>query len=254
MAAMKTVIPIVPACPGGSRDAVCVACSLGTLCLAPGMVAATTDLPDPLGATRLTVARGESLFSAGDPFTAVYAVRSGFLKTRLVLGWQREAVFSWHMAGDLIGLEGIAEGQHRCDAVALEDSRICALPYRRLEQALHDFSELQRAFLKLMSRQIGSGHSVMMWLAGMRAEERVAAFVLDLAQRMKARGYSSSSLVLRMSRAEIGTYLGLKLETVSRCFSKLHENQVLFVRHKDIRILDRVALERLAQGSKLRLD
>jgi CRP/FNR family transcriptional regulator len=119
----------------------------------------------------------------------------------------------------------------------------------QLEQLSREFPELQRQFHKILSREIVRDQVVMTLLGSMRAEERVAAFLLNLTQRLKDRGFSPTSLLLRMTREEIGTYLGLKLETVSRCFSRLHEDGVLRVRQRHIQVLDPAALEQLVQGA-----
>ena len=127
--------------------------------------------------------------------------------------------------------------------MALEDSQVCVIPYEQLEALSREFSDLQRQFHKIMSREIVRDHGVMLLLGSMRAEERLAAFLLNLTQRLRARGFSPSSLVLRMTREEIGTYLGLKLETVSRCFSKFQEDGILAVKQRQIRVLDPAALQ-----------
>ena len=145
--------------------------------------------------------------------------------------------------------DGIADDVHCCDAVALEDSQVCVIPYGRLEELAREFTELQRQLHRIMSREIVREHGVMRLLSGMRAEERVAAFLANLAQRLEARGFSPSALVLRMTREEIGTYLGIKLETVSRCFSKFDEDGVLEVRQRKVRILDAAGLMRIAAGA-----
>jgi CRP/FNR family transcriptional regulator len=153
------------------------------------------------------------------------------------------------MAGELIGLDGIGTDQHTCDAVALEDSQVCMIPYNQLETLSREFTLLQHQFHKIMSREIVRDHGVMLLLGSMRAEERLAAFVLNLTQRLQARGFSASALVLRMTREEIGSYLGLKLETVSRTFSKFQDDGVLEVKQRDIRILDLGALQRLVNSA-----
>ncbi len=152
------------------------------------------------------------------------------------------------MAGELLGFDGMSDAAHSCDAVALEDSQVCVIPYTRLEELSREFAILQRQFHRVMSREIVREHGVMMLLSSMRAEERLAAFLSNLAQRLEARGFSASSLILRMSREEIGTYLGLSLETVSRCFSRLNEQGVLDVQQRNIRILDPAALRKLVAG------
>ena len=227
----------------------CSSCNLRELCLPVGFSEPELARLDTLVGTRRTVRRGETLFRVGEPFEAVYAVRTGFFKTRVSSNDGHDQVTGFQMAGELLGLDGISTDRHSCDAVALEDSQVCVIPYVQLEQLSREFTDLQRQFHKIMSREIVRDHGVMLLLGNMRAEARVAAFLLNLAQRLKARGFSASSLLLRMTREEIGTYLGLKLETVSRCFSKLQEDGVLQVRQREVEILDPAALERLVDGA-----
>ncbi|MBW8832517.1 MAG: fumarate/nitrate reduction transcriptional regulator Fnr [Burkholderiales bacterium] len=223
----------------------CSNCNLRELCLPVGFSNQELQRLDTMVATRRSVRRGDTLFRSGDPFEAVYAVRTGFFKTRVSTDDGRDQVTGFQMAGELLGLDGISTDRHSCDAVALEDSQVCVIPYAQLEQLSREFPDLQRQFHKIMSREIVRDHGVMLLLGSMRAEERLAAFLLNLTQRLQARGFSQSSLVLRMTREEIGTYLGLKLETVSRCFSKFQEDGVLLVKQRQIHILDHEALQKL---------
>ena len=151
-------------------------------------------------------------------------MRSGFFKTTLVMEDGRDQVTGFHMAGDMLGMDGIGPDQHSCNAVALEDSEVCVIPFGRLEELSREIDVLQQHFHKVMSREIVREHGVMLLLGSMRAEERLAAFLLNLSQRFTSRGYSPSEFNLRMTREEIGSYLGLKLETVSRVFSKFQED------------------------------
>jgi len=226
----------------------CSNCNLRELCLPMGFTPEEFARLDALVATRRSLQRGETLFRSGDPFRALYAVRTGFFKTRVGSEDGRDQVTGFQMAGELLGLDGISSDQHNCDAVALEHSQVCVIPFAQLETLSRGFPELQRQFHKIMSREIVRDHGVMLLLGNMRAEERLAAFLLNLAHRLKARGFSPSELLLRMSREEIGTYLGLTLETVSRCFSRFQEDGILEVRQRQVSIVDQTALERLVGG------
>jgi CRP/FNR family transcriptional regulator len=227
----------------------CSNCGLRELCLPVGFSEAEMQKLDALVAQRRSVKRGQSLFRAGERFEALYAVRTGFFKTCTSSPDGREHVTGFQMAGELLGLDGISSDHHTCGAVALEDSQVCVIPYTQLESLSQDFAELQRQFHRIMGREIVRDHGVMMLLGSMRAEERLAAFLLNLSQRLKARGYSSTSLILRMTREEIGTYLGLKLETVSRCFSKFHDDGLLKVHQRHVEILDEAALQAMVSGA-----
>ena len=227
----------------------CSSCNLRELCLPVGLSRENLDRLDTLVATRRTVERGDMLFRAGDAFQSLYAVRTGFFKTVVSAADGREQVTGFQMAGELIGLDGISTDHHSCDAIALEDSQVCMIPYSQLETLSREVTLLQHQFHKIMSREIVRDHGVMLLLGSMRAEERLAAFLLNLTQRLQARGFSASALVLRMTREEIGSYLGLKLETVSRTFSKFQEEGILEVKQRDIRILDQNALQRVVNAA-----
>lgn len=223
----------------------CANCNLRELCLPVGMSLAELEKVEELVATRRKIRRGESLFRAGDRFEALYAVRLGFLKSTVMSADGREQVTGFHMAGELVGLDGIGNETHSCDTVALEDTEVCVIPYERLEEVASAVPVLRHHFHKVMSREIVRDQGVMMLLGSMRAEERLAAFLLNLSQRFLARGYSPAEFHLRMTREEIGSYLGLKLETVSRLFSKFQEEGFVSVQQKHIRIIDVDGLKRL---------
>ena len=193
---------------------------------------------DEVVATRRKVARGDNLFRNGDKFNALYAIRTGFFKTRISAEDGRDQVTGFQMAGEIIGLDGIVSDHHTCDAVALEDAEVCVMPFDRIEELSREITSLQRHVHKIMSREIVRENGVMLLLGSMRAEERLAAFLLNLVQRLHARGFSQSELVLRMTREEIGSYLGLKLETVSRTFSKFVEDGIVEVKQRHVRILN----------------
>ena len=211
----------------------CSACNLREVCLPAGLACGSRDLLDGLVYTRKRVKRGDTLYRVGSPFDALYAVRSGFFKSRVVLEDGRDQVTAFHMAGEILGMDGIGTEIHAADLIALEDSEVCVIPYARLEEP-----ELQRQLHKVMSRELVRDQGVMMLLGTMRAEERLAAFLLSLSQRFQARGYSHAEFHLRMTRDEIGSFLGLSLETVSRLFSRLHDDGLIAVQQKHIRILD----------------
>ncbi|MEK8032836.1 fumarate/nitrate reduction transcriptional regulator Fnr [Ideonella sp. DXS29W] len=227
----------------------CSSCNLRELCLPLGLTTQELERLDKLVATRRSVRRGDALFRAGEPFQSLYAVRTGFFKTCVSAEDGRDQVTGFQMAGELLGLDGISGDSHSCDAVALEDSQVCVIPFADLERLSREFVDLQRQFHKIMSREIVRDHGVMLLLGSMRAEERLAAFLLNLTQRLQARGFSPSALVLRMTREEIGSYLGLKLETVSRTFSKFQDDGLLEVKQRHIRILDQAGLQQLVNGA-----
>ena len=222
----------------------CSNCNLRELCMPMGLSENDINRLDDLVATRRKIKRGSTLFTNGEKFTSLYAIRTGFFKTCLATEDGRDQVTGFQMAGEIIGLDGIVNDHHTCDAVALEDAEVCVMPFERIEELSREVTALQSHVHKIMSREIVREHGVML-LGSMRAEERLAAFLLNLVQRLHARGFSQSELVLRMTREEIGSYLGLKLETVSRTFSKFVEDGIVEVKQRHVRILSTEALQRL---------
>lgn len=202
---------------------------------------------ETLVAERRRVARGVELFRQGDSLAALYEVHAGLFKTCLTDKNGHCQVTGFHMTGELLGLDGIGAGRHSVAAVALEDALVCVIPYDALNRLFEEFATLQHEFHRVMSREIVRAHALMLLLGSVAAEGRVAAFLLDLIERLRARGFSSSALVLRMSRDEIGSCLGLQLETVSRTFSSLQSDGVLVVRKRCIHVLDETALRRIVQ-------
>ncbi|MBK8666192.1 MAG: fumarate/nitrate reduction transcriptional regulator Fnr [Burkholderiales bacterium] len=223
----------------------CSDCNLRELCMPMGLSNSEMGQLDELVATPRKVKRAGPLFSKGDRFNALYAIRTGFFKTCIATEDGRDQVTGFQMAGEIIGLDGIVGDRHMCDAVALEDAEVCVMPYDRIEELSRLVPALQTHVHKIMSREIVREHGVMLLLGSMRAEERLAAFLLNLVQRLHARGFSQSELVLRMTREEIGSYLGLKLETVSRTFSKFAEEGIVEVKQRHVRILDTQALRNI---------
>jgi CRP/FNR family transcriptional regulator len=182
--------------------------------------------------------RGDYVYRAGSNLQSLYAVRTGFFKSCVLHDDGREQVAGFHMAGELLGLDGIGSGKHLCDAVSLEDSEVCEIPFGELEELSREIPTLQQHFHRIMSREITRDYGVMLLLGSMRAEERLAAFLLNLSQRFAARGYSPKRFMLRMTRNEIGSYLGLKLETISRAMSHFQSEGIITVQNKNVEIKD----------------
>lgn len=215
----------------------CSNCNLRELCIPVGFDNADMHRLDEVVTSRRKVRQGSSLFKTGDLFTSLYAIRTGFFKTSVSSADGREQVTGFQMAGEIMGLDGIVSDHHNCNAVALEDAEVCVMPFANVEELSREFPVLQRHIHKIMSREIVRENGVMMLLGNMRAEERLATFLLNLVQRLHTRGFSESELILRMTREEIGSYLGMKLETVSRTFSKFSEDGILEVKQRHVRIL-----------------
>jgi len=215
------------------------------LCLPVGLKETDLAQLDAVLGNRIKLKKGESLFRNGAQFTALYAVRLGSLKTTVLSDDGREQVSGYHMPGDLLGLDGMSDDRHGCEAVALEDTELCVMPFARIEEVAREVPALQHNLHRILSREIESDHKVMLLLGSMRAEERLAAFLLNLSDRYRSRGYSSTEFVLRMTREEIGSYLGLKLETVSRLFSRFQEEGLVTVAGRSVKIIDLAMLKQL---------
>lgn len=241
--ATATPVRFAPRAPAPLQTS-CSTCHLKDLCLPHGLDGSEVQRLDGLMFARRRVKEGQALYREGEPFHFIYAVRSGTFKSGITLKDGREQVTGFQMAGELLGLDGLASGKHASGATALEDAEICAIPYAHLSELAAGSTELQHVISRLMSREIVREHSLMLLLGSMNAEERLAAFLLNLSQRLKARGYSASEFHLRMSRAEIGSYLGMKLETVSRTFSGFQHQRLLDVDKKHVRIVDLDGLTR----------
>jgi len=242
----QTIHPAkVIAISSSSIKVACSNCNLRELCMPVGLNKEELARVDTLVDVRRKVKKGGALFHNGEKFTSLYAIRTGFFKTCIATEDGRDQVTGFQMAGEVMGLDGIVNDQHTCDAIALEDAEVCVLPFERIEELSHEIASMQRHVHKIMSREIVRENGVMLLLGSMRAEERLAAFLLNLVQRLHTRGFSQSELVLRMTREEIGSYLGLKLETVSRTFSKFAEEGIVEVKQRHVRILNSDALRDL---------
>jgi CRP/FNR family transcriptional regulator len=241
---MPTVIAIQPRFKPMNNpkfEVSCGSCNLRELCLPAGLCVDDLERVENLVYARRRIRRGEALFNAGGEFNAVYAIRSGFFKTSVLDGEGREQVTGFFMGGELLGLDGLGSGSYNGAAIALEDSEVCVLPYKLIEELSREVPALQRHLHAVLAREIVRDHGVMM----MRAEERLATFLLNLSKRFVRRGYSASDFHLRMTREELGSYLGLKLETVSRLFSQFQTDGLIDVQQKHVRILDIAGLERV---------
>jgi CRP/FNR family transcriptional regulator len=233
-----------------SCEVACSHCNLREICLPVGLTRNELEYVERrLVARRQKVPRGGRLYRAGDRFDSLGAVWTGSFKTCVSASDGRSQVTGFQLGGELLGLDGIASGRHEVDAVALEDAQICVIPFETFASLSLEVPSLQNQLARIMSREIVRNQGVMLLLGSMYSEERLAAFLLNLTHRLQARGFSSSSLLLRMSREEIGSFLGLTLETVSRTFSKFQADGLLFVRSRQLRITDPGGLQRIMDGA-----
>lgn len=219
------------------KESPCSECRLRGVCMPASLSDADVRQFSSLVFSHRRLKQGQALYRAGDTCGSVYLVRSGFIKTVILHPDGREQVSGFYMAGEMLGLDGIASGKHASDATALTDTDVCVVPYDRFETLSHEAETVQRHLYRMLSQEVVRKQSMMLLLGSMRAEERVATFLLNLSQRLVAQGFSASDFILRMTRDEIGSLLGMKLETVSRIFSRFQKDGLIKIEGKHVRIL-----------------
>lgn len=220
----------------------CSSCCLRHVCLPCGLATDNLGDMDELTRVKRRVLKGSALYRTSDSFESLYAVRSGSFKTVGVSRNGQEKVTGLHLPGEVMGLEAINSKQHGYDAIALEDSEVCIIPYAKLTQLALRLPDLQQQLLRILSSDISRDQGLMLLLGGMDAEQRIAAFLLSLSRRYQKLGYASTRFSLRMTREEIGSYLGLTLETVSRLFSRLQRDGLISAHQREVELKDLAAL------------
>jgi CRP/FNR family transcriptional regulator len=227
----------------------CSTCILGQFCLPVGLSNEDIDKVDTLVTEKIRLKKGDALYRQGEPLTAVYGIKFGTLKTEYALPDGREQITGFHLPGEMLGLDGIGENQYQSNAIALEDSEACVVRFADFETLARQIPSLQQQFHRILSRELTQDQRHLLSLGSLRAEERLASFLLNLSDRMAARGYSPVEYHLRMSREEIGSYLGIQLETVSRLFSRFTESGLIQIKQRHIKLVDMNGLLELAGKS-----
>jgi len=249
---MTVTIQLASSNPGATSapSAVkCAMCSFRNLCLPVGLDDTDLSRLEQIIARRRRVAKDEALFRLDDSFHNLYAIRYGHFKTSQVNLRGEQQITGFQMAGDLLGMDAIGSGRHGSSAVALDDAEVCEIPFARLQELVIQVPSLMRHFHRILSHEITREQNVMLFLGNMRAEQRFALFLLNLSSRYAARGQSSTQFQLRMSREDIGAYLGLTIESISRLLSRFRQNGWIKVDNRELCLLDRAALEDLASGA-----
>lgn len=201
----------------------CKTCSLNPLCLPVSLSFEDMDQLDHIIQRGRPIAKGHFLFRQGDPMTTVYAVRTGTLKTFALTRAGEEQITGFHLPSEMLGLSSYGVSHHQVSALALETTNVCEIPLQQLDTLSSELPELRRQVMRIMGREIRDDQQMMLLLSKKTAEERLASFILSLAQRFKRRGYSQTVFRLTMSRADIANYLGLAVETVSRVFTRFQK-------------------------------
>jgi CRP/FNR family transcriptional regulator len=215
-----------------------------------GLDEADMNRLDEIIGRRRRILRDQPLYRAGDAFNNLYAIRLGHFKTFQINQDGNQQVTGFQMAGELLGMDAISTDHHHCDAVALEDSEVCEIPFGRLQGLFSHMPTLLRHFHRMMSQEITREQNVMLLLGNMRAEQRFAALLVNLSSRYAARGYSSTSFQLRMSREDIGNYLGLTIESISRLLSRFKKQGLLKVSNRELEIADLQVMKAVAAGTQ----
>lgn len=235
-----------------NKDSVhCNTCVLGHICVPQGLNAQDAARLNELVKERIRVPKGTLFFKAGDKLTALYSIRSGSMKLQLENESGHMQVTGFVFAGEIIGLDALADNQHLSNAIAMEDTEVCVIRMTNLSYLSKEIPALAYRITRLMSQEISRSHNMALSLGAMRSEQRLAAFLINLSQRFTCLGYSGSEYVLRMSREEIGNYLGLTLETVSRLLSRFAKEGLIRIHQREVRILDFNGLQALIQNENL---
>lgn len=231
--------------PVTSESTHCSTCMMGSVCLPVGMPASEVAKLDELVKERLRIAKGQPLFLHGTSLDALFSLRTGSIKSQIVEASGHHQITGFYLPGEIVGLDGMLDGMHSSTAIAMEDSEVCVVKLDDIDEVSRYVPTLQHQVRRLMSKEIARSHQVLLALGSMRSEQRLAAFLINLSQRLAALGYSSTDFIMRMSREEIGNYLGLTVETVSRLFSRFARDGVIRVNQREIKILDMAALNEL---------
>ncbi|WP_290705816.1 fumarate/nitrate reduction transcriptional regulator Fnr [Amphritea sp.] len=218
------------------QQAHCGTCSLSSLCLPVSLNMTEMERLDDIVDKSRPLKKGEHLFHQGEPFSSVYAIRAGTIKTYTLTNEGEEQITGFYFPGELVGMSGFDNEEYPVSAKILETTTVCEIPFERLDDLSGQLPELRRQILRTMSKEIRDDQQMMLLLSKKNAEQRVASFLVKLSNRFKARGYSTTNFRLSMSRNEIGNYLGLAVETVSRIFTRFQKMELVSVDGKEIEL------------------
>jgi len=202
-----------------------------------------SGVPEGVLLRRRPVERGEAIFHQQSPFRSIFAVKSGSFKTILSGAANTKQVIGFHFPGELIGVEAMSMQAYPCSARALEKSSVCELHISRLPESGKPLQALQASIIELLGKEVAFNHQLISSLVHQSAEQRLAGFILNLSNRLARRGLPSTEFNLSMSRSDIGNYLGLASETVSRVLTRMARSGAIRLQRKRIFILDRNLLQ-----------
>ena len=228
----------------------CSHCSLQELCLPAGITGEELAELDSIMRRRRPLSRNERLFHHGDKLDCVFVAREGAFKTISISREGDETVVGFHMPGELIGLDALGDGHHRCEAIALVDSSVCEIPFDRLTEVASHIPGLQFQLMRVIGQSVSRDQDHMAMLLRRQAHERLAMFLMGLRERLEILGQRNDVFRLPMSREDIAAYLGLALETVSRAFGRLQDEGIIHVHGRSIEVLSAEALDACAHGEQ----
>ena len=241
-----TATQALPTLDAARLKIACKSCSLFELCLPLGLESNDLDRLETIIQRAKPLTPGTHVFHVGDPFRAIYAIRSGSLKSYTLTNDGEEQITGFHLPGELVGLDAISTNAHHCGAIALETVSICTIPFDQIQTLSQTIPSLGQQLLRLMSMEIMHNQDHLATLSKKSADQRLAALLISISERYKRRGFSESEFNLTMSRGDIGNYLGLAIETVSRLFTKFQQQNILETQRKFVRILDMQQLKTIA--------
>ncbi|BDA60629.1 electron transport regulator A [Shewanella xiamenensis] len=224
---------------------------MGTLCIPFTLNANELDQLDDIIERKKPIQKGEQIFKSGDPLKSLFAIRSGTIKSYTITEQGDEQITGFHLAGDVIGFDGIHAQSHQSFAQALETSMVCEIPFNILDELSGTMPKLRQQIMRLMSNEIMSDQEMILLLSKKNAEERLAAFISNLANRFGNRGFSAKEFRLTMTRGDIGNYLGLTVETISRLLGRFQKSGLIEVKGKYIIIVDYNELNLLAGNARI---
>jgi CRP/FNR family transcriptional regulator len=227
----------------------CQDCSISELCIPYSLNETELDRLDTIIERKKPIQKGQEIFKAGEEMKCLYAIRSGTLKSYTITEQGDEQITAFHLAGDLVGFDGISSGTHPSFSQALETAMICEIPYDTLDNLSTTMPKLRQQILRLMSAEIVGDQNMILLLSKKNAEERLASFIHNLSTRYSARGFSSKEFRLSMTRGDIGNYLGLTVETISRLLGRFQKSGMIAVKGKYITVLDNIQLAELAAAA-----
>ena len=223
----------------------CEDCRLSEICLPKGLAQAEMEKLDNIVGRGRPLSKGEALYHQGDKLQSLFAIHSGSLRSYTVTQDGTEQTLGFYLPGELVGLDGLESSSHSCTTVALETTSVCELPFDSLQTLCADLPSLQYQMLRLLGKELSGDHDILLLLGTRSAEERLAAFLLSLSKRFSERGFSATEFNLSMSRHDISNFLGVAVETISRQFSHFDKEEILQVKHRNVKIIDMEKLEQI---------